>query len=152
MCSEQQTKPLSVGENKRGMDSSDSGRNVPVSPINVECQTPLLKVNHIASARGCNFASPVAEETKTSLKSITTPSCSRDWQLSSEDKSQSVKPVHKLKRLRKAADCVKTRHLQDMKEKTVNPGVNLAGSFSGTSPIQNKHGRGKLSLFCVFYL
>ncbi|KAJ0087232.1 hypothetical protein Patl1_07766 [Pistacia atlantica] len=143
LCSEQQTKSLSVGENKWGIDSSDSGRNVPVSPINIECKTPLLKVNHISTARRCNFASPVAEETKTSLKSITSPSCSRDWQLSSEDKSKNVKPVRKLKRLRKAADCVETRHLQDMKEKTVNSGVNLARSFSGTSPIQNKHGRGK---------
>ncbi|KAK0577324.1 hypothetical protein LWI29_031299 [Acer saccharum] len=144
LCTEEQTKSPNRGELKRSSTDDDAtGRNVSVSPVNKETQTPLLKMKR---SRGCTFLSPVTEEPKTSLTNFRNSSCSRDWPLSPGDKSENVEPVRKFKRLCRAVDHGKNKNPLNMKENTVVGGVKHARSFSGTSSIQNKQGRGKKRL------
>lgn len=114
-------------------------------------QSPLLKVNHIACIGGYT-PPPVAAETKTPLANLTNSSCSRDWHLSSGDKSENDKPARRFKRLCKVIDHGKKRNSENMKENTVVPVVNLARCFSGTSPLQNKYGRGNLIIWVLLFV
>ncbi|KAK3229964.1 hypothetical protein Dsin_001845 [Dipteronia sinensis] len=144
LCTEELTKSPNLGELKRS--STDDGateRNVSLSPVNKETQTSLLKMKR---SRGRTFLSPVTEEPETSLKNFRNSSCSRDWPLSPGDKSENVEPVRKFKRLCRAVDHGKNKNPLNMNENTVVAGMKHARSFSGTSSIQNKQGRGKKRL------
>ncbi|KAI9201492.1 hypothetical protein LWI28_024242 [Acer negundo] len=144
LCTEELTKSPNLGELKRSStDDGATGRNVSVSPVNKETQTPLLKMKR---SRGCTFLSPVTEEPETSLTNFRNSSCSRDWPLSPGDKSENVEPVRKFKRLCRAVDHGKNKNPLNMNENTVVAGVKHARSFSGTSSIQNKQGRGEKRL------
>ncbi|KAE8022325.1 hypothetical protein FH972_008133 [Carpinus fangiana] len=136
-------KSSSPGKNEQGiMEISNYGRNGSVSPINNAIQTPILKLNNNASITGRISTSPVVEEAQTPFANLTNNSCSKDWHLSSGDKSESVEQRRKFKRLRKIGDCG-SRKMKSIKENLLVPISNLARSFSSSSPIQNKHARGK---------
>jgi Fanconi anemia group M protein len=138
-------KSSSPGKNEQGiMEISNYGRNGSVSPINNAIQTPILKLNNNASITGRISTSPVVEEAKTPFANLTNNSCSKDWHLSSGDKSESVEQRRKFKRLRKIGDCG-SRKMKSIKENLLVPISNLARSFSSSSPIQNKHARGILN-------
>ncbi|CAK7344907.1 unnamed protein product [Dovyalis caffra] len=113
------------------MDSSACQKNFSVSPSNNETETPLLKVKNVA--RKCRFMSisPVAEETNSPSANLTKSSNSKDWLLSSEDKSENVEPVHKFKRLRKVGDIGEKRNSKGTKENSTLRIKNLNKSFSG---------------------
>ncbi|KAL9446342.1 hypothetical protein AB3S75_014081 [Citrus x aurantiifolia] len=144
LCSIQPSKFASLGKTEKCSKYVRASQgNVSISPVNKKIQTPLLKMNHTASAGGYSPTSPVAEETKTPLANLANSSCSRDWRLSSGDKSENVEPARKFKRLRKVRDCEQNKNSENMKENAVAPVVNLARRFLGMSPIQNKHGRGR---------
>ncbi|KAH9757857.1 DEAD-box ATP-dependent RNA helicase FANCM [Citrus sinensis] len=144
LCSIQPSKFASLGKTEKCSKYVRASQgNVSISPVNKKIQTPLLKMNHTASAGGYSPTSPIAEETKTPLANLANSSCSRDWRLSSGDKSENVEPARKFKRLRKVRDCEQNKNSENMKENAVAPVVNLARRFLGMSPIQNKHGRGR---------
>ncbi|KAM3729495.1 hypothetical protein ACB098_12G016800 [Castanea mollissima] len=115
-------------------------RNSSVSPINTVTQTPVSKLNNNVHIRGCTSTAPGIEEAQTPFANLTNTSCSKDWLLSSGEKSESIEQRRKLKRLRKVGDCGKSRNLKSVKENSV-PIANLARSFS--SPFRNKCVRGK---------
>lgn len=152
LCSIQPSKFASLGKTEKCSKYVRASQgNVSISPVNKKIQTPLLKMNHTASAGGYSPTSPVAEETKTPLANLANSSCSRDWRLSSGDKSENVEPARKFKRLRKVRDCEQNKNSENMKENAVAPVVNLARRFLGMSPIQNKHGRGNWILSLVMF-
>lgn len=117
-------------------------RNSSVSPINNVIQTPVSKLNNNVHIRGCTSTAPGIEEAQTPFANLTNTSCSKDWLLSSGEKSESIEQRRKLKRLRKVGDCGKSRNLKSVKENGV-PIANLARSF--TSPFRNKCVRGTLN-------
>lgn len=138
-------KSSSPGKNEQDiMEISNYRRNGYVSPVNNAIQTPVLKLNNNASITGCISTSPVVEEAQTPFANLTNNSCSKDWHLSSGDKSESVEQKRKFKRLCKIGDCG-SRKMKSIKENLVVPIANLARSFSSNSPIQNKHSRGTLN-------
>ncbi|KAK2658484.1 hypothetical protein Ddye_005017 [Dipteronia dyeriana] len=144
LCTEELTKSPNLGELKRSSTNDGAtGRNVSVSPVNKETQTPLIKMKR---SRGCTFLSPVTEEPETSLTNFRNSSCSRDRPLSPGDKLENVEPVCKFKRLCRAVDHGKNKNTLNRNENTAVAGVKHASSFSGTSSIQNKHGRGNKRL------
>ncbi|XP_015579449.2 DEAD-box ATP-dependent RNA helicase FANCM isoform X1 [Ricinus communis] len=132
-CNDLQPRSPSQWKNERAINNSACQRNLLVSSINNAMQTPLVKENNVARTGGCTSISPAADETYTN--------CSKDWVLSSGDKSENVKQVHKFRRLRKIGDIERNRNAQDKKEKTL---VNLDRSFSGISPNQIRRGKGKM--------
>lgn len=147
LCAELLSKSPSPKKNATTMDGSASQRNFSASPGNSEMQIPLLKVNNIARTGGC--VSPVAEETNTPpLANITKNSSSKDWLLSSGGKSETVEQVRNFKRLRKVGDTGKKWNPKCMKENSLVPIANLDRSFSGISPNQVKHGKGRLYSCC----
>lgn len=138
-------KSSSPGKNEQGfLEICNYRRNGSVSPVNNAIQTPVLKLNNNVSITGCISTSPVVEEAQTPFANLTNNSCSKDWHLSSGDKSESVEQRRKFKRLRKIGDCG-SRKMKSTKENLLVPIANLARSFSSTSPIQNKHVRGTLN-------
>ncbi|GAV57775.1 Helicase_C domain-containing protein/ResIII domain-containing protein [Cephalotus follicularis] len=132
------------GINENGiMDNGTGEKNVSVSTINNEIRTPLFKVNHVASIRGSISPSPVAAVTHSASVDLTNSSCSKNWRLSSGDKSGNVKQVCKFRRLRKLGNLGKIMDQDHKKENYVIPEAQIARSFADTSVIQIKHGRGK---------
>ncbi|XP_050233297.1 DEAD-box ATP-dependent RNA helicase FANCM isoform X2 [Mercurialis annua] len=95
-----ENQPKSPNEWKNGKSISS------VCQRNNEMQTSLFK-NDVGRTGECNAASPAADETNTS--------CSKDWLLSFEVKSENVKQVHKLKRLRKIGDFEKNPETKNEK-------------------------------------
>ncbi|XP_021801166.1 DEAD-box ATP-dependent RNA helicase FANCM isoform X4 [Prunus avium] len=126
---------------KVDMRGNACGRNVSVSPVDNEIQTPLHNKGETASIRGCTSTSPIIDRAQTVLADLTNNSCGKDWHLSSGDKSESVKQARKFRRLRKVGDHWKSRGESMTKNggSTENP----ARSFSRAVPLHNKHDRGK---------
>ena len=145
------SEPLPAGKNEKvTMDVSISGRDALNSPISNGMDSPILKRDIRVNASGSNPSSPMVEEIKTPLANLTNNSCSKDWHLSSGDKSGSVKQERKFKRLRKYGDTGQRKNMKSMKENSIDPSGNLAET-SRTIPIRNKH-RGNLRLVsqCAF--
>lgn len=126
-------------------DSNTDGRNASVFPISSEFQTPVLNKHSIASIRGSTSTSPIVDEAQTPLANLTNNSCSKDWRLSSGDKSESVKQARKFKRLRKVGDHGTNKNLESIKVGILDPTTKLARSFSSVGAVQHEHGRGILS-------
>uniref|UniRef100_F6GY81 Uncharacterized protein n=1 Tax=Vitis vinifera TaxID=29760 RepID=F6GY81_VITVI len=134
---------LLTGKNEKvTLDVSTSGQDTLNSPISNGMHSPILRPDISAKARGSNPSSPIVEEVKTPLANLTNNSCSKDWHLSSGDKSASVKQERKFKRLRKYGDTGQRRNMKSMKENSIDPSGNLAET-SSIIPIRNKHNRGK---------
>ena len=139
---------LLTGKNEKvTLDVSTSGQDTLNSPISNGMHSPILKPDISAKARGSNPSSPIVEEVKTPLANLTNNSCSKDWHLSSGDKSASFKQERKFKRLRKYGDTGQRRNMKSMKENSIDPSGNLAET-SSIIPIRNKHNRGNLN-FCL---
>ncbi|OMP00248.1 hypothetical protein COLO4_12801 [Corchorus olitorius] len=117
------------------MDNSPCGRKVLVVK---DKMTPLVKMNPVFR---CSPASPL--ETKTPLAHLTNSSGSKSWHLSSGEKVEMVNHVRKFKRLRKVGDCGIVRSSKGMMENSIFSIEDVAKSYSDTSPIRTKHGRGK---------
>ncbi|KAL5559340.1 hypothetical protein UlMin_035551, partial [Ulmus minor] len=114
------SKPSSPGKNERiDMDSNNHGKDVPDFPINNEVHTPILNKDSCASIRGCTATSPIIDTCQSPLVDLTNDSSSKNWRLSSADKSESVKRTHKFKRLRKLGDCGKNKNIEGMKESPI---------------------------------
>ncbi|PQQ04313.1 Fanconi anemia group M protein isoform X2 [Prunus yedoensis var. nudiflora] len=126
---------------KVDMRGNACGRNVSVSPVDNEIQTPLHNKGETASIRGCTSTSPIIDRAQTVLADLTNNSCGKDWHLSSGDKSESVKQARKFRRLRKVGDHWKSRG--ESMTKNVGSTENPARSFSRAGPLHNKHDRGK---------
>ncbi|KAJ7949704.1 DEAD/DEAH box RNA helicase family protein [Quillaja saponaria] len=129
-------KASSPGEKEKvAFDGGISQNNVSTSPVNTEIQTPLLKLKNCANIRGCIFNSPTVDGGRHSY--------SEDSRLSSGEKSTSVKPVRKFKRLRKAGECGDNRNQNSMKENSFVHTENLVKSFSTVNTNRIKHDRGR---------
>ncbi|KAH0988951.1 hypothetical protein GBA52_000434 [Prunus armeniaca] len=126
---------------KVNMRGNACGRNVSVSPVDNEIQTPLHNKGETASIRGCTSTSPIIDRAQTVLADLTNNSCGKDWHLSSGDKLESVKQARKFKRLRKVGDHWKSRG--ESMTKNVGSTENPARSFSRAGPLRTKHDRGK---------
>lgn len=77
--------------------------------------------NTVAITGGSPLVAPVVEGTANPLENLPGSSCSRDWLLSSGEKSGSVKQVRKFKRLRKLGDTDRKTMAEDNEEKSSNP-------------------------------
>ncbi|BBG95994.1 DEAD/DEAH box RNA helicase family protein [Prunus dulcis] len=126
---------------KVNMRGNACGRNVSVSPVDNEIQTPLHNKGETASIRGCTSTSPITDRAQTVLADLTNNSSGKDWHLSSGDKLESVKQARKFKRLRKVGDHWKSRG--ESMTKNVGSTENPARSFSRAGPLRTKHDRGK---------
>ncbi|XP_020536105.1 DEAD-box ATP-dependent RNA helicase FANCM isoform X2 [Jatropha curcas] len=119
------------GKNETAINVKGRQRTL-LASINNEIQTPILTENN-----------PAAEETNTPLVNPTENSCSKDWLISSGDKSETVEQVRKLKRLRKIGDMGRNRNPGGNKEISLALVANLDRSFSNIIPDQIKHGKRK---------
>ena len=127
------------------MESDTSGRNVSVFPIDNEVQTPILHNDSSASMRGCTSTSPIVDRSHSPLAGLTDGSCSKDWCLSIGDKSESVKPAHKFKRLCKVGDQGKNKKMQRREDSSFGPKARLEKSLA-----QHKSGRGILDIILCY--
>ncbi|CAB4297939.1 unnamed protein product [Prunus armeniaca] len=84
---------------KVNMRGNACGRNVSVSPVDNEIQTPLHNKGETASIRGCTSTSPTTDRAQTVLADLTNNSCGKDWHLSSGGKLESVKQARKFKKV-----------------------------------------------------
>ncbi|XP_010543518.1 PREDICTED: ATP-dependent DNA helicase mph1 isoform X2 [Tarenaya hassleriana] len=104
-----------------------------------ELKTPQMKKDLASERRNCFMVSPVPGEWRTPLADITSSNASKDWRLSSGEKSEITRQPRKLKRLRKLGDCAAT-----LKENGSGMAeVNHARSRPHTSFRGKKHVGGK---------
>ncbi|XP_024930384.2 DEAD-box ATP-dependent RNA helicase FANCM isoform X1 [Ziziphus jujuba] len=141
--SEMLLKTSSPGKNELVYTDSNTSGRISVHPINNEIQTPELNKNKVANITGCFSSSPILEEVKSPLANVTNNSCSKDWRLSSGDKTESVKPVRKFKRLRKIGDHKTTKNLDSVKTAASDPSEEISRSFPSPHAIHRKHQRGR---------
>lgn len=120
--------------------------NVSVFPTKDEIQTPIR-----SNGRGYAFSSPSIGKASSPLINSTNNSCSNDWCLS-ENNSGSIKQARKLKRLRKAGDCEKNNGPESIKDSSLLQVTDFVRSFTSTSVVQHKHGRGIFSTILDAYL
>ncbi|XP_062091979.1 DEAD-box ATP-dependent RNA helicase FANCM isoform X2 [Humulus lupulus] len=120
------------------MESDNCGRNVSFFPIDNAVQTPSLYKDNSASMRGCTHMSPILDKSYSPLPSPRSGSCSKDWCLSIADKSESVKPTRKFKRLRKVGNEEKNENLWRGQDSSFNPRARLEKLFA-----QHKSGKKK---------
>lgn len=107
-----------------------------------ELRTPQKEVG-LANGTECLAASPIPEEWRTPLANLTNTnsSASKDWRVSSGEKSETIRQPRKLKRLRRLGDCSSA-----VKEN--NPGIKEADHIRSRSR-RKKLIRG--NWFCVFF-
>ncbi|XP_030489339.1 DEAD-box ATP-dependent RNA helicase FANCM [Cannabis sativa] len=120
------------------MESGNCGRNVSVFSIDRAIQTPSLYKDNSASMRGLTHTSPILDKSCSPWASPTSGSCSKDWGLSIADKSESVKPTRKFKRLRKVENEGKNENLHRGQDCSFNPRARPEKLFD-----QHKSSRGK---------
>ncbi|PON76983.1 DEAD/DEAH box RNA helicase family protein [Trema orientale] len=134
-----QSKFLSPGINEAiNMETDACGRNVSVLSVDNAVQTPVQYEDNSASMREYTFTSPIVDRSHSPLAGLTNGSCSKDWCLSIGDKSESVKPPRKFKRLRKVGDQGKSENLQRGEDSSFVPRAKLEQLFA-----QQKSRRGK---------
>lgn len=85
--------------------------STPEKKIHITCTASELrtpqKEKDLANGTECFAVSPMPEEWRTPLANITnaSSSASKDWRLSSGEKSETLRQPRKLKRLRRLGDC-----------------------------------------------
>lgn len=129
---------------KVSTENNACGGKVSVSSMDTEIRTPFHNKHSSASIRGCTSASPISGRANTVLADLTNNSCGKDWNLSSGDKSESVKEARKFRRLRKVGDRWKSRNRESVTN-NVGSTRNLARSFSKTGSLHSKHNRGTVN-------
>lgn len=97
---------------EKNTNSNADGAATSIIKDNVT-QTPVLSVK-ISST--CNFTSPFVQEIKTPTENLTKSSTSKDWCMSSGEKSDCGEKVTKFRRLRKYGESPKKRRSGSMKE------------------------------------
>lgn len=107
-----------------------------------EFKTPQ-KEEGLVNGTECLAVSPIPEEWRTPLADLTNTnsSASKDWRVSSGEKSETLRQPRKLKRLRRLGDCSSA-----IKEN--NPGIAEADHIISRSRSKNRI-RG--NWFCVFF-
>ncbi|XP_065847940.1 DEAD-box ATP-dependent RNA helicase FANCM isoform X2 [Euphorbia lathyris] len=105
-------------------------------------QSGIVPESPIHDVGGSSLIAPVVEETSSPLENLPRSSCSKDWLLSSGDKSGSVKQVRKFKRLRKIGEIERKMIAGDNKEESLNP-KRLDKPRSDCSPHQILRGKGE---------
>lgn len=123
--------------------STTSGENVLPSKIN-ETLTPLLKKDKNKegeASRDFRSSPPIFYGNQTPFTKLSSPSCSNDWYLESQHKSESVGQKHKFRRLRKLGDVCRKTSLECKKQTNVSP-KRLAGSCFTANQTVNKKRRG----------
>ncbi|XAR55643.1 RNA helicase [Bertholletia excelsa] len=123
--------------------SNASGQEISASSPKEIFQTPLLNMK-CSTTKG-NISPFSIFEVKTPLSNATNDSCSKNWQLTSGGKSESVQQVKKFKRLRKYVDQVKWK-LSERKEENFGPTTSLIRTFGSPSHILCNNGRGRRKL------
>ena len=114
---------------------------------NIACTTNELRTPHkvvgLANKTECLAVSPIPEEWRTPLANVTNinSSASKDWRVSSREKSEILRQPRKLKRLRRLGDCSSA-----VKEN--NPGITEADHIRSRSR-GKKHIRG--NWFCIVF-
>lgn len=108
----------------------------------IELGTPQKEYG-LANGTECLDVSPIREEWRTPLANLTNTnsSTSKDWRVSSGEKSETLRQPRKLKRLRRLGDCSSA-----VKEN--NPAIAEADRIRSRSRSE-KHFRG--TWFCVFF-
>ncbi|KVH88388.1 DNA/RNA helicase, DEAD/DEAH box type, N-terminal [Cynara cardunculus var. scolymus] len=108
--------PISLVQSKNdegAEESTPNRRNVAAQCMQGEIQTPRIDLVNGSSEKGIS-ASKSKGEIRTPVTNLYDNSCSKDWILTSGEKSVSG-PKHRLKRLRKYGD-TKSRNLSDREE------------------------------------
>jgi Fanconi anemia group M protein len=132
---------LSCRETEKVIVDSGSGKNVCTSPVN-ETQTPLLELKNCAIRRGRVFVSQIEEE----HIHIVDPSFSEESHPSCGERSVSIKPARKFKRLRKVEDT--ESNMNQKKNNIFDSTVIFSKPSPANSPTRYKHGQGD---FCLFW-
>lgn len=113
------------------------------NPVEVETRIrdgfTCTRNNSICSTKD-EMEYPLHKMSRTGLASGS-PADESQWHLSSGEKSVNQKQAKKFKRLRKIGELKETRNSKGTKDNSFLPVLNLAGSLSGASPVQIKHGR-----------
>ncbi|KAM7507593.1 hypothetical protein LguiA_018046 [Lonicera macranthoides] len=116
-----------------------SGKDVPSSCINHGIPTPVQNAGN-SSPRRCISSFQIVEDIETPPAKLSNDNCSKDWRISSGEKSQSVEKERKFKRLRKYGDPQK-KPPKGKEEINVGP-ANLARFSVSTVPVADEGGRG----------
>ncbi|GAB2264451.1 hypothetical protein Droror1_Dr00027865 [Drosera rotundifolia] len=101
------------------------------SPDNEKAQTPLVH----------------APELQTPFSILSKTSSTRDWQMSSDEKSEATGAVRKFKRLRKIGESIKEKSDKDEKEVLAPRRLKLVNKFTDAVPDSNKRHKGEKELF-----
>lgn len=123
-------------------ESTPDRRNVVASCMQAEIQTPEIGLLNSSSEKGPSVSMFVGE-IRTPLTNLSNKSCSKDWILSSGEKSVS-QPKRKLKRLRKYGD-MKSGNLLDKEEIVGHSSVSCRSRVK-LAHASDIHGRGKLQI------
>jgi Fanconi anemia group M protein len=132
---------LSCRETEKVIVDSGSGKNVCTSPVN-ETQTPLLELKNCAIRRGRVFVSQIEE----GRIHIVDPSFSEESHPSCGERSVSIKPARKFKRLRKVEDT--ESNMNQKKNNIFDSTMNFSKPSPANNPTRYKHGQGD---FCLFW-
>ncbi|KAF8026680.1 hypothetical protein BT93_F3222 [Corymbia citriodora subsp. variegata] len=126
----------SQGKKKELIKEFDSCRGiVSGSPTYNRIQTPIANIKDGSDKSKCGHASPDNQMTP---QNAINSGHSKDWCLTPNTNSNSLKGRKKLRRLRRVGDCV---HRQDLnhKDNCIVQTVESDGSFPGASTFQNKN-------------
>ncbi|XP_024961790.1 DEAD-box ATP-dependent RNA helicase FANCM isoform X2 [Cynara cardunculus var. scolymus] len=138
--------PISLVQSKNdegAEESTPNRRNVAAQCMQGEIQTPRIDLVNGSSEKGIS-ASKSKGEIRTPVTNLYDNSCSKDWILTSGEKSVSG-PKHRLKRLRKYGD-TKSRNLSDREEIAGHTSVS-GRSCARLDHASHMHRRGDKKLF-----
>nr|XP_009783652.1 PREDICTED: uncharacterized protein LOC104232208 isoform X2 [Nicotiana sylvestris] len=99
--------------------------------------TPIQNIQS-NEPRSCKYTCLIAEDNQTPMANLSSKSCSKDWQLGSTDKSESVGQKPKFRRLRKHGDLPRRKPPDKQKTGTSRKRTAPCGTDSHTG---FKHGR-----------
>ncbi|RDX61299.1 DEAD-box ATP-dependent RNA helicase FANCM, partial [Mucuna pruriens] len=134
---EQDVSSLSSKETEKVIIDRNTDTNVCTSPVVNETQTPLLELKNCAIRRRQVFLS----QTEEGHTHNTDPSFSEEALPDCGEMSESIKPAHKFKRLRKADDS--ESNMNQKNNRLFASTANFLKSSSASNPPQYKHSQGK---------
>ncbi|XP_048129924.1 DEAD-box ATP-dependent RNA helicase FANCM isoform X2 [Rhodamnia argentea] len=136
ICSNHLFMSSSQGKKRELIKEFDSCRGiVSGSPTYNRIQTPLANIKDGSNKSKCGHASPDNQMTP---ENDITSGHSKNWCLTPNNNSNSVKGRKKLRRLRRVGDCVRRRGLNH-KDNDIVPIVESDRSFPGASTFQNQN-------------
>ncbi|GAU15560.1 hypothetical protein TSUD_45970 [Trifolium subterraneum] len=126
---------LSCRETEKVIVDSGTGKNIRTSPVN-ETQTPLLELKNCAIRRGRVFVSQIEEGHIHNVD----PSFSEESHPSCGERSVSIKPARKFKRLRKVEDT--ESNMNQKKNNIFYSTANFSKPSLASNPKRYKHCQG----------